>query len=295
MRRLSQGPRAYDQNRGRKKVVNAHAGSRTRVTSMGGLYDAATLRALVLLLGVGCQTSPHDEPAQGKEPPASKLFFEGLPPCSIWGAAPPRVSQPGWRYDQRGHSCSKSAGHGRPNKANNAKQSAASRACRRGRRMACHTMQMTPAGLEPAIPASVGRCLIHWATGPCALCDPAWALLWRDKCCEHIPRNRCWSYFYTRLGQRLAEPIAPLSRPSSYTTWGAPTLMRPRCMGSAAASPSSAADQFRWRTDVVESAPLVSTPPTNSERSPRTVLDALMSWTPTRLRRVCGRFPMGCA
>ena len=26
---------------------NAHAGSRTRVTSMGGLYDAATLRALV--------------------------------------------------------------------------------------------------------------------------------------------------------------------------------------------------------------------------------------------------------
>jgi hypothetical protein len=25
---------------------NAHAGSRTRVTSMGGLYDAATLRAL---------------------------------------------------------------------------------------------------------------------------------------------------------------------------------------------------------------------------------------------------------
>ena len=26
--------------------------------------------------------------------------------------------------------------------------------------------QMTPAGLEPAIPGSVGRCLIHWATGP---------------------------------------------------------------------------------------------------------------------------------
>ena len=24
----------------------------------------------------------------------------------------------------------------------------------------------TPAGLEPAIPGSVGRCLIHWATGP---------------------------------------------------------------------------------------------------------------------------------
>ena len=27
-------------------------------------------------------------------------------------------------------------------------------------------VKMTPAGLEPAIPGSVGRCLIHWATGP---------------------------------------------------------------------------------------------------------------------------------
>ena len=26
--------------------------------------------------------------------------------------------------------------------------------------------KMTPAGLEPAIPGSVGRCLIHWATVP---------------------------------------------------------------------------------------------------------------------------------
>ena len=26
--------------------------------------------------------------------------------------------------------------------------------------------KMTPAGLEPAIPGSVGQCLIHWATGP---------------------------------------------------------------------------------------------------------------------------------
>ena len=31
----------------REVPANAHAGSRTRVTSMGGLYDAATLRALV--------------------------------------------------------------------------------------------------------------------------------------------------------------------------------------------------------------------------------------------------------
>ena len=25
---------------------------------------------------------------------------------------------------------------------------------------------VTPVGLEPTIPGSVGRCLIHWATGP---------------------------------------------------------------------------------------------------------------------------------
>ena len=30
---------------------------------------------------------------------------------------------------------------------------------------------MTPAGLEPAIPGSVGRCLIHWATGPVMCTD----------------------------------------------------------------------------------------------------------------------------
>jgi hypothetical protein len=30
--------------------------------------------------------------------------------------------------------------------------------------------EMTPAGLEPAIPGSVGRCLIHWATGPLDKC-----------------------------------------------------------------------------------------------------------------------------
>ena len=33
-----------------KLRTNAHAGSRTRVTSMGGLYDAATLHALMLVL-----------------------------------------------------------------------------------------------------------------------------------------------------------------------------------------------------------------------------------------------------
>jgi hypothetical protein len=30
--------------------------------------------------------------------------------------------------------------------------------------------EMNPAGLEPAIPGSVGRCLIHWATGPMRNC-----------------------------------------------------------------------------------------------------------------------------
>jgi hypothetical protein len=35
----------------------------------------------------------------------------------------------------------------------------------------CFTPEMTPAGLEPAIPGSVGRCLIHWATGPSAIED----------------------------------------------------------------------------------------------------------------------------
>ena len=29
-------------------------------------------------------------------------------------------------------------------------------------------LAMTPAGLKPAIPGSVSRCLIHWATGPLA-------------------------------------------------------------------------------------------------------------------------------
>ena len=35
---------------------------------------------------------------------------------------------------------------------------------------------MTPAGLEPAIPGSVGRCLIHWATGPAEMSGTGLAL-----------------------------------------------------------------------------------------------------------------------
>ena len=39
---------------------------------------------------------------------------------------------------------------------------------------------MTPAGLEPAIPGSVGRCLIHWATGPVVHPKPR-DRLWQTK------------------------------------------------------------------------------------------------------------------
>ena len=34
------------------------------------------------------------------------------------------------------------------------------------RRAASFCWMVTPVGLEPTIPGSVGRCLIHWATGP---------------------------------------------------------------------------------------------------------------------------------
>ena len=36
--------------------------------------------------------------------------------------------------------------------------------------------KMTPAGLEPAIPGSVGRCLIHWATGALLCCEVAFVV-----------------------------------------------------------------------------------------------------------------------
>jgi hypothetical protein len=42
-----------------------------------------------------------------------------------------------------------------------------------------HAITMTPAGLEPAIPGSVGRCLIHWATGPVVV--PAWRTTYRHR------------------------------------------------------------------------------------------------------------------
>ena len=38
------------------------------------------------------------------------------------------------------------------------------------RRAASFCWMVTPVGLEPTIPGSVGRCLIHWATGPLVQC-----------------------------------------------------------------------------------------------------------------------------
>ena len=47
-------------------------------------------------------------------------------------------------------------------------------------------LRMTPAGLEPAIPGSVGRCLIHWATGPSE------KLPWREQEARPAPGLRCF-------------------------------------------------------------------------------------------------------
>ena len=49
---------------------------------------------------------------------------------------------------------------------------------RRNRAATSHTSQVTPAGLELAIPGSVGRCLIHWATGPHAIRQDLNSLIW---------------------------------------------------------------------------------------------------------------------
>ena len=48
-------------------------------------------------------------------------------------------------------------------------------------------ISVTPVGLEPTIPSSVGRCLIHWATGPSGK-----QRLPGDQCqlLQHIPRHR---------------------------------------------------------------------------------------------------------
>ena len=95
--------------------------------------------------------------------------------------------------------------------------------------MACRTMQMTPAGLEPAIPGSVGRCLIHWATGPRALCgpkgpaNPAAALLRRDKCREQVAKTSLGGGASTH-GSSVDSPkqVVSSSDANSYPTSGLP-------------------------------------------------------------------------
>ncbi len=70
----------------------------------------------------------------------SKLVIEDLDGSRLQMADPPRVERK------------------TPARSTNVQRNPASRNSAMG--------QMTPAGLEPAIPGSVGRCLIHWATGP---------------------------------------------------------------------------------------------------------------------------------
>ena len=60
---------------------------------------------------------------------------------------------------------------------------------------------MTPAGLEPAIPGSVGRCLIHWATGPCDIRQPI---------NSNSSKASCGSFNCERLGPGSAvRPLRP--------------------------------------------------------------------------------------
>ena len=55
-------------------------------------------------------------------------------------------------------------------------------------------VQMTPAGLEPAIPGSVGRCLIHWATGPLmvSMWWVAFVVFWRYSGFDDLLRGLRW-------------------------------------------------------------------------------------------------------
>ena len=45
--------------------MDAHAGSRARVTNMGGLYDAATLRALMISGGFSTNTANQPNALRG--------------------------------------------------------------------------------------------------------------------------------------------------------------------------------------------------------------------------------------
>ena len=70
---------------------SAHAGSRTRVTSMGDLYDAATLRALLISLRGDVKT-PRTVLARARSTAASRTVPHARGPGSMPGRAP-RVPQ----------------------------------------------------------------------------------------------------------------------------------------------------------------------------------------------------------
>ena len=82
----------------------------------------------------------------------------------------------------------------------------------------CGGEKMTPAGLEPAIPGSVGRCLIHWATGP----SVSWATS------QMYNKRKKWSESYSSIDAALlldAIPILDIS--SGLMHW-------PQILGTAA-------------------------------------------------------------
>ena len=102
----------------------------------------------------------------------------------------------------------------------------------------CDT-QMTPAGLEPAIPGSVGRCLIHWATGPVRI-SPASALqsfLPQRDGREHgePQREPKWTHWDLNPGPSACEAdVIPLhhvpdAKMNLQTSWPCSSLVAQRC------------------------------------------------------------------
>ena len=66
-------------------------------------------------------------------------------------------------------------------------------------------LAMTPAGLEAAIPGSVGRCLIHWATGPLQQHRPVADSLFATPCVLHVRHP----------GGMLTPPMHTFHRPAA--------------------------------------------------------------------------------
>ena len=86
---------------------------------------------------------------------------------------------------------------------------------------------MTPAGLEPAIPGSVGRCLIHWATGPDACtvhvmlrikCKIAWGYLGATLDYIGITLGLPWGYPGVTLGLRCGVALQPMEATADLQT-----------------------------------------------------------------------------